>query len=403
MSSIIHTAREMVLSMSQLVHKDHLDVEIDILEKEWDELGEMADVVQAFQDNLIEITTLRKLQEQARISVENASKVKDDFFSSMSHELRTPLTVIIGNCEYLIEDGFCGKSGCPQQDAENVLRHMEIAGKSQLALVNDILDMSKIESGKFTINEAPYNFSTLVGYVEQMFSMRAKHTGIEFIVDQKNSEEYLLLGDEHRIKQILINLVGNAIKFTEKGAVTLTTAIDDERLLMTVADTGIGIPTETIGKLFSPFQQADNSTSGRFGGSGLGLYISENLAVQMGGNIEVSSEEGIGSTFIVDLPYQRIDKKERRVENKKGVHPFTEEKLKGNVLIAEDTPELQLLERRILEKMGIDVTTANNGLEAVELANEENFDLILMDILNLPPIVGQKTGGNKTISCVVFM
>jgi len=239
--------------------------------------------------------------------LEKATHTKDEFMASMSHELRTPLTSIIGNSEFLLDEGICGRSGCPHQDAGNILHSIRNAGNNQLALVNDILDMSKIESGKFTIDEVPYDLSVLLHELEQMFATRSADAGLTFVLDQKNQEPHLLLGDGLRITQILINIVGNAIKFTEQGEVRLTTWVNQGKLTFQIKDTGIGMSRETIDSLFQRFQQADGSISRRFGGNGLGLFISNNLAGLMGGEIDVSSEEGAGSTFQLTIPHSSTD------------------------------------------------------------------------------------------------
>jgi PAS domain S-box-containing protein len=308
-----------------------------------------------------------------------ADKSKDEFLASMSHELRTPLTAIIGNCEFLAE-----KKHAPEE--QEIIRSIEMAGRGQLALVNDILDMSKIESGKFTIEENPYSFATLLQDVKHMLTTRAQDSGLELVIDQGNHEEFLLLGDGQRIGQVLINLIGNAIKFTDQGKITLSTRHDKQYLIFSVKDTGIGMSPETVDHLFQRFEQADGSISRRFGGSGLGLYISENLAELMGGTIDVSSQEGLGSVFELILPYRQSD---IPAQEKQGdiASSVLNEKMVGVVLVAEDTPELQLLERRILEKMGLTVVTANDGQEAVDQARSQVFDLILMD-MQMPKIDG---------------
>mgnify|MGYP003957812883 FL=1 len=325
------------------------------------------------QENSLRIEVEKQLME--------ASRIKDEFLASMSHELRTPLTTIIGNSEYLLEKEYCGGAGCPLKNATETLQAIEGAGRAQLALVNDILDMSKIQSGKFHIDEAPYDLSVLLKDMSRLFSVRAMDAGLEFTIQQNNREAFLLLGDGLRIAQILINLIGNAIKFTESGRVTLTTSVDGEQLIFAVKDSGIGMPPETVAQLFQYFQQADQTISRRFGGSGLGLYISQNLSELMEGYIDVSSEEGVGSTFQLVIPYRltKISSQqtgERTTQNS----VIDDHKLDGHVLVVEDTPELQLLERRILERMGLTVAVANNGKEAVDLATEQPFDLILMDM-----------------------
>ncbi len=308
--------------------------------------------------------------------MEYYNRAKDDFLASMSHELRTPLTTIIGNSEFLAER---------LQDGEDreILHSIELAGRNQLALVNDILDMSKIESGKFTIDEMPYDLSQLMRDLQHMLSVRARDAGLEFLVTQHHQDPHLLVGDVARIGQILINLVGNAIKFTEEGRVELSSDVVGNYLVFKVEDSGIGMSPEKIDGLFRRFEQTDHSISRRFGGSGLGLYISENLAELMGGSIDCSSAEGRGSIFTLMLPYSPsdIEISQGGSNEEKSAHlSLLEQPLQGRVLVAEDTLELQLLERRILESMGLEVTTAENGEEAVRAVARNHFDLIMMDM-----------------------
>ena len=319
--------------------------------------------------------------------IKQSTQAKDNFLASMSHELRTPLTSIIGNSEFLLDEGHCGSGQCPHQDAKIVLGSIQGAGKNQLALVNDILDMSKIESGKLSINESPYDLSLLLSELEQMLSVQAVDAGIQLVLDQKNQETHQLMGDAQRISQILINLIGNAIKFTEQGEVRLTTWVDGGNLVFQVKDSGIGMSPEAVDNLFQRFHQADSSISRRFGGSGLGLYISENLAHLMGGVIDASSEEGVGSIFQLSLPYQPTEITINQQEDGNVSQSALDEKLSGHVLIAEDTPELQLLEKRILESIGVTVTTAHDGQEAIDQVNQNHFDLILMD-MQMPNVDG---------------
>jgi hemerythrin-like metal-binding protein len=306
-------------------------------------------------------------------ALEKASHSKDEFLASMSHELRTPLTSIIGNSEYL-----SGKIIVP--DLKEVVGSIESAGRAQLALVNDILDMSKIESGKFTIDEIPYNHTGVLENVERMVSIRAQDAGLKLVVEQKNRETHQLIGDSQRISQILINLLSNAIKFTEQGKISLTTWIEDQQIQYQVSDTGIGMSPEQQGRLFKRFEQADNSTSRRFGGSGLGLYISMNLAQLMGGTMRATSQLGGGSTFTLSLPYRSSDFLVEEKNSSEAIGVGADEKFTGHVLIAEDTYALQILERRILENMGVTVTTVVDGAEAVKAAMAQPFDLVLMDM-----------------------
>ena len=309
-----------------------------------------------------------------------ANQSKDEFLASMSHELRTPLASIIGNCEYLQEK---------EEDSEklNVLQTIGAAGKSQVALVNDILDMSKIQSGKFSIDEFSYDLSEVLQNIEKMVSVRARDAGLELVFKRESTENFLLLGDANRISQILINLLTNAIKFTSSGSVRLTCWNSAKQLHFKVEDSGIGMSADTLKRVFNAFEQADGSISSRFGGTGLGLYISLNLAEMMGGMIDVSSEEGVGSIFQLTIPYKPSSTPAAAIEENHKDQLQHNEMYVGHVLIAEDTPELQLLERRILERVGVTVEIANDGVEAVELAEQHSFDLILMD-MQMPKMDG---------------
>ncbi len=318
-----------------------------------------------------QIGHLEKALSIARMEAESANLAKGEFLASMSHELRTPLTSIIGNGE-LLAGKYRGT-----EDGQ-MLQSIVYAGRNQLVLVNDILDMLKIEAGTIVVEDAPYNLSTLLDDLYRMQSIRAQDAGLNFNIELKDTEDQQLMGDAHRINQILMNLIGNAIKFTEQGWVTLTVWHDQESLQFKIEDSGVGMSTETMEKIFHRFQQADGSISRRFGGNGLGLYISLNLAEMMGGTINASSELGAGSAFQLSLPY--------RISNLAAEHAMPgsgqadEGCFRGTVLVAEDTPALQLLEQRILEKMGLDVSVADNGEQVIELVSRQPFDLILMDM-----------------------
>ena len=331
------------------------------------------------------------------INAENANRAnraRDEFLASMSHELRTPLTSIIGNSELL--------SDCENDsEKQKIIRSIESAGRFQLALVNDILDMSKIDSGKFSIDKTPYDLTALIDEITHIFAVRAQDAGLDLQVTVKQKPQFQLIGDSRRVGQILINLLGNAIKFTEKGGIQLTIWNTGQQLNFSVADTGIGINTEVLDRLFGRFEQADASISRRFGGTGLGLYISESLAHLMGGAIHVTSTVGQGSTFQLTLPYKVSNLPVASSSAMNATNSNSPRELKGTVLIAEDTPELQLLERRILQSMGdLEVLVASNGAEAIQLTEENTIDLILMD-MQMPVMDGieatqkLKTGGYK--------
>jgi CheY-like chemotaxis protein len=285
------------------------------------------------------------------------------------------LTTIIGNCEFLSELES-------EPEKRRLIRTIEVSGRTQLALVNDILDMSKIESGKFNIDKSAFNLNILLTDIEQMFDVKMRDKGLEFDIEQEHSFSHQIYGDGQRIGQVLINLLGNAVKFTDHGKVTLRAWSEGEELIFLVKDSGIGMPSEVVERIFQRFEQADRNTSRRFGGTGLGLYISKILVDLMGGRIEVESEEGAGSTFRVILPYVTGAPVNRRELKKQSgqADSVLNERFTGRILVAEDTPELQLLVRRILENMGLEVIAANNGEEAVEIAMQQMPDLIMMDM-----------------------
>ena len=329
--------------------------------------------------------TERALMERqlAKAELERDSREsQDEFLASMSHELRTPLSSIIGNCDLLLE---------VEQDSDKrrMLKAIEFSGESQLALVNDILDMSKIDSGKFTIENHPYLFSELLKASEQLVRQRAVDAGLILKIEDCTDLKDLLLGDKGRVGQILLNMLSNAIKFTGQGGeVTLTAWVEHKTLMMEVSDTGVGMSPEGMRKLFGRFEQEDKSISRRFGGSGLGLYISLNLAEMMGGSIDVTSELGVGSRFRLTLPVNcsgkplpgSMEHKLTLASTRADVAAIGMTLLRGHLLLAEDTPELQMLAQRILERMGVTVEVANNGKEALERVAEGTFDLILMDM-----------------------
>ncbi len=310
-----------------------------------------------------------------------ANRTKDEFLASMSHELRTPLTSILGNGDLLAER---------LKLAENreILGSITRSGEHLLAMVNDILDLAKIEAGKFEVDRAPYDLEEVLDQIRQMFRNKATVSGIELSVEQSVNARHKLVGDSKRIGQILLNLVSNAFKFTENGYVAIRCWREEDTLYFSVKDSGIGMSQEVLDRLFQPFEQADSSISRRFGGTGLGLHISWSLAQLMGGKIDVSSQEGKGSHFVFSMPYIESGQPLIAEQTESRLDERGLEKLSGHILIAEDTLELQLLESRMVQSLGdIRITFAENGIEAVSLSEQQPFDLILMD-MQMPEMNG---------------
>ncbi len=336
----------------------------------------------------IDITASKKAQRDlkaARKEAEVASQAKSDFLANMSHELRTPLTTIIGNIEFLAES---------EQDVgrREHIEAIDVAARTQLVLINDLLDISKIESGKFTIEQQPYDLSDLIHEIDKIFHNRVEDRGLRWVVENRCGGHQVLIGDKVRIQQILVNLLGNAIKFTEQGEIALAIEAAHGKLIFSVADSGVGMSPDALNRLFQRFVQADGSTSRQFGGTGLGLYISQELARLMGGEISASSISGKGSMFTFTMPYMvgndlvgsdKFNGFSRAADTADSNEVFT-----GHVLVAEDTPAIQMLVRRMLEKLGLEVTTASNGLEAVErVCDDHSINLILMD-MQMPEMDG---------------
>ncbi len=325
-------------------------------------------------------------QVESSSQLQQAMVSKDEFLASMSHELRTPLTSILGYCDMMLDE---------QTDTQQIryLNAIRSSGEGQLALVNDILDMSKIESGRFTVEQIPFSLQSLIEQVRSTVSVKAQDAGIELKITQAEYESFKLLGDGQRIKQVLLNLLGNSIKFTERGSVTLSVYRNGEKLQFDVIDTGVGIHPENMDKLFQRFEQEDGSISRRYGGSGLGLFISQSLAELMGGELTAVSELGQGSTFALRIPYQVTDEEDQAQENPYA-EPVTTEQIKGTVLLAEDTPLIQQLIKRMLIKLGLEVEIAENGEVAVGKVMSRPFDLVLMD-MQMPILDG--IGATKKI------
>ncbi len=301
-------------------------------------------------------------------SQRQASRAKDEFLASMSHEMRTPLAAIIGNSELLMESA-------QGEREQQLLRRIEVSGRQQLAKIRDVLEVSRIEQGAVEVLEEPFDLSSLVADLQYLYSIQAEEKGLVLQVVQQDLPEFPLLGDPEHLQQVLHNLLDNAIKFTEKGAVSLTVWCSEQQVHFRVQDSGIGIEPEVMEKLFERFHQADSSISRGFGGSGLGLYIADNLAVLMGGSIEVSSEPGQGAAFQFNLPYAKDEEKLGTLSEAAQATRF-----RGRVLIAEDTPEMWMLVESLLQSMGIVTEVAKNGQEAMEMALGNSFDLILMDM-----------------------
>jgi signal transduction histidine kinase/AmiR/NasT family two-component response regulator len=306
----------------------------------------------------------------ARLEAEAASQAKSNFLAVVSHEVRTPLNGVLGMAQIM----SAGPLEPVQAERLQIVRR---SGEMLLSILNDVLDLAKIEAGRIELELIEFNLGQTLAATAECFAPLANAKGLRFDIDMATAEG-LYHGDPTRVRQIVSNLISNALKFTETGSVSLSASYGDECLHLSVADTGIGIPADKVDQLFSRFFQADQSTTRRFGGTGLGLAICRDLASLMGGDIEVRSEFGAGSTFTVNLPLPRIGDAPTAMLDETGPQDGLGESLK--VLAAEDNATNQMVLRAMLESFGIAVTIVGNGAEAIEAWEREDWSLILMDV-----------------------
>ena len=327
----------------------------------------------------------------ARDAAEASRRAKAQFLANMSHEIRTPMNAVIGLTNLL-------QATRPNTEQAEYLTAIESSSQNLLVIINDILDSSKMEAGKLTLEQVPFRLPEAVRRLGAMFKFATESKGLFFKVNVADNVPAAVLGDPVRLNQILVNLAGNAIKFTRVGGVTVTVEAvswadspnhqsTNPLIRFAVRDTGIGIPNNKLGAIFEDFSQANTSTTREFGGTGLGLSIARNLVQLHGGQLGVTSEEGHGSAFFFELPYEVADARAAQPDTHAGLLTPFEPALR--VLVAEDNALNQLVARKTLEAWNVQVVIAENGRLAVEAITEatQPFDAILMDV-QMPELDG---------------
>jgi signal transduction histidine kinase len=354
-------------------------------------VAERTNVIQKNNDDLVALT--RELT-AARDAAEAANEVKARFLANVSHEIRTPLTAILGYADVLLEQDD------PSDQRMDCVRTIRRHGDNLLQIINDILDLSKIDAGRLTIEQISFSPHAMAHDVISLMDVRAKQAGIGLVAETVGPIPAAIRGDPTRLRQILVNLVGNAIKFTKAGQVRVVTRLtrtgDEGTIEFAVHDTGIGIEPDALSRLFQPFTQANESTTRQFGGTGLGLAISRKLAQALGGDVTVESRPGKGSIFratvrtgpLTDAPMiEPGDPAVAATATAVAGTPVFDRQLVGRVLLVEDCLDNQRLIRHFLTTAGLDVDTAADGLSAIEKAATNTYDVILMD-MSMPGIDG---------------
>ena len=323
-------------------------------------------------------------EEQVRrlkVEAERATRAKSEFLATMSHEIRTPLNAVIGMADVLSATQLT-------PDQQKCVEVSQRNGVALLTLINDILDLSKVESGKVELESAEMDLRDVIDRAMEVVEGRAKAKGLLLRKTIAPGVPFYLIGDPNRLRQIVINLLGNSIKFTEKGKLEVTVEPDPERdcpgcLRFAVSDTGIGIPPEKVGAVFESFTQADSSTTRKYGGTGLGLTISKQLAELMQGRIWVESTVGVGSTFFFTARLGvQPDQAERRVSPEAHVSPAELEPLASGlrILLADDSEDNRFLILSYLKNTRSAIDIAENGELAAQLFRKNRYDLVLMDV-----------------------
>ncbi len=366
-----------------------LDPDGDIPLEQAGEIRELHEIILAVNSLMTQVRQSNHELTAARDAAEAANRAKSEFLANMSHELRTPMNGVIGTAQLLRMTDL-------SQEQSDYLTSIQHSADSLMALLNDILDLSRIEAGRLELEQRPFSLKEVIGKVIASLNGQARLKGLALQLELAPDLPDYVLGDSLRLRQILLNLAGNAIKFTGQGEVRVSVGLLERSgrqagISFSVQDTGIGISSEAMERIFAPFVQADSSNTRKYGGSGLGLTISRHLTDLMGGRLWAESEPGIGTVFHLELQFQTVDAPpaQDRIEPA----PQTAETLwQGKplaILLAEDQLVNIVFVRRILDKLGHRLTVVEDGQQAVARWQAEPFDLILMD-LQMPVLDGSE-------------
>jgi signal transduction histidine kinase/CheY-like chemotaxis protein len=332
-----------------------------------------------------QLSLIKDLSEARKVALQSA-EAKDQFLANMSHEIRTPLNAIKGFGRILKQTQL-------NNDQQKYASIISTASDNLLNIVNDILDFSKIETGNLVLKKKTFSLTDIVNEVQMMFTALAQEKNLSLLFSVNQSIPAFVKGDPERLRQILVNLVSNAIKFTNAGKVSLRVDLtednsDNVKTRFVVADSGVGIPADKLDLIFERFEQIDHSFSRQQGGTGLGLAITKKLAEAMGGTIRVESKIGLGSEFFVDMPFEKVSEEALLEEKKQSDVNLGSVSVKGiRALVAEDNKMNQLLITSIFEKYDIVTDVVENGEEAVDAAISNKYDMVFMDV-QMPKVDG---------------